>query len=290
METEKNSSKEEIKTITLKEFLEKIPPGKYYRIKEIPKEEIYYKSIRYIFNLPELVLYCDGENCKREMNYTIRYSNFTIDDKEGYNLDYAKYTCKNCEQRVKIFSLVALLKGDKSEAEFCKIGELPPFGPPTPSKLIELIGPDKEYFLLGRRCENQGLGIGAFTYYRRVVENQKNRIFDRIIDVANKVSIKNEVIQELELAKKEIQFKTGIEKVKHALPESLLIDGHNPLTLLHKALSEGVHDKSDEECLELASSIRVILGELSQRAALVLKEDVEVKSALSKLMNRKKKT
>ena len=41
---------------------------------------------------------------------------------------------------------------------------------------MKLVGPDRDDFLKGRRCENQGLGVGAFIYYRRVVENQKNRI------------------------------------------------------------------------------------------------------------------
>jgi hypothetical protein len=39
---------------------------------------------------------------------------------------------------------------------------------------------------MGRRAENQGMGIGAFAYYRRVVENQKNRIIAEIKRVAEK--------------------------------------------------------------------------------------------------------
>jgi hypothetical protein len=67
--------------------------------------------------------------------------------------------------------------------ECYKLGELPVYGPPTPARLISLIGPDREIFLKGRRCGNLGLGIGAFVYYRRVVENQKSRILDEIIKV-----------------------------------------------------------------------------------------------------------
>ena len=52
---------------------------------------------------------------------------------------------------------------------------------------------------------------------------------------------------------------------KVAIPESLLINGHNPILLLHNALSEGVHAMTDEQCLELASSIRIVLAELSER-------------------------
>jgi hypothetical protein len=268
-------------SMSLKDFFEKIPPGKMCYI----NNNIYETHSEYYCYTPELTLYCKNENCLGERLFKKEYSSeiYFGDDK----LSYIKFICKNCGIEEKIFSLLTYINKEKTEVKFYKIGELPIFGPPTPSKVIELIGPDKEYFLLGRRCENQGLGIGAFTYYRRVVENQKNRIFDKIIEVAKKVSMKNDIITDLEAAKMETQFKTGVDKIKHALPESLLISGHNPLVLLHKALSEGVHEKSDRECLELAGSIRIILGELTQKASIVLKEDAEVKSALSNLLNRK---
>ncbi len=98
------------------------------------------------------------------------------------------------------------------------------------------------------------------------------------------------MIQQLQEARGETQFSKAIESVKSAIPESLLISGHNPLTLLHSALSDGLHDRSDEHCLELASHIRVILGELSDRLAQALKDEAEVNNALSKLMAIKRET
>ena len=68
--------------------------------------------------------------------------------------------------------------------------------------------------------------------------------------------------------------------------ESLLINGHNPITLLHSALSEGVHALSDEDCLELASSVRIVLGELSERLSQALKDDAELTKALSNLIKK----
>ena len=59
-----------------------------------------------------------------------------------------------------------------------------------------------------------------------------------------------------------------------------------PLTLLHPALSEGIHAKTDEECLELATSIRVVLIELAERIAAALKEEAELKSAVSRLIKK----
>jgi hypothetical protein len=64
---------------------------------------------------------------------------------------------------------------------------------------------------------------------------------------------------------------------------------HNPLTLLHNALSEGLHELTDEECLTLARSIRVVLVELAERISTALKEEAQLKSAVSQLLNRKPK-
>src|SRR3954471_5188569 len=113
-----------------------------------------------------------------------------------------------------------------------KFGEYPVFGPPTPTRLMKLLGDDdRETFLKGRRCENQGLGIGAFAYYRRVVENQRNRILDEVIRACEKVRAPTSMIKTLEDAKKETQFTRAMDTVKD-MPEPLLIDGHhNPFTL-----------------------------------------------------------
>jgi hypothetical protein len=68
-----------------------------------------------------------------------------------------------------------------------KLAEVPDFGPPTPAKVFKLIGAERDYYLKGRRCENLGLGIAAFAYHRRVVENQKDRILAEIIRASRKI-------------------------------------------------------------------------------------------------------
>lgn len=145
----------------------------------------------------------------------------------------------------------------KPQGECYKFGELPTYGPPVSPKLIKLIGPDRDEFLKGRRCENQGLGVGAFIYYRRVVENQKNRILGEIIKVSEKIGATEDKIKKLKSAVTETQFSKALDMAKDAMPESLLINGHSPILLLHSALSEGVRALSDEQCLELAGSVTV---------------------------------
>jgi hypothetical protein len=96
-----------------------------------------------------------------------------------------------------------------------------------------------------------------------------------------------ESIAALESAQAETQFSRALASVKSAIPQTLLINGHNPMTLLHSALSEGLHDHSDEQCLEIASSVRVVLAELSERLAQALKDEAELNKALARLMGTK---
>jgi hypothetical protein len=166
-----------------------------------------------------------------------------------------------------------------------KIGEWPSFSFLTPSRVNSLIGPDRELFFKGRRAESEGLGVGAFAYYRRIVEGQKNRLLGEIIRVAQRTNSPAEVIAKLQAAQAETQFSKAVEMVKDAVPQSLLIKGHNPLTLLHSALSRNLHGASDEECLRVAHDIRIILFELADRLGQALKDDKELGEALSRLLN-----
>jgi hypothetical protein len=168
-----------------------------------------------------------------------------------------------------------------------KYGELPPYGPPTPARLIRLFGRDREIFLKGRQCENHALGIGAFVYYRRVVESHKNQILDEVIRVSKKIGAPSEMLAALEAAKAEIQFSKALALVKNAIPQALLVNGHNPLMLLHSALSVGLHDQTDESCLALAHDVRVVLIELAERLAQALKDEAELNTAISRLLHVK---
>jgi hypothetical protein len=118
-----------------------------------------------------------------------------------------------------------------------------------------------------------------------VVENQKNRLLDQIIRAAKRRNAGQDVIDTLTKAKDETQFSKAVENIKGALPNALRIKGHNPLTLLHNALSKGLHANSDEECLNLAHHIRVILGELAENLSQVLRDDREVDEAIDHLLN-----
>jgi hypothetical protein len=289
MSDKQEEVREEVAAIPLSEFLESNPPGNIVHVSHLGSERHYPSGTfaGYEFAAPDIQLHCGSDTCNRTLFFrrTEKPAELTLDK---WVLFFITYRCSNCRSTEKTFSLGALLKREAA-GECYKFGELPEYGPPTAARLIKLIGPDRELFLKGRRCENQGLGIGAFVYYRRVVENQKNRILDEIIKVATKLGAETESIDALEAAKAETQFSKALFNVKTAIPQALLINGQNPLTLLHSALSDGLHDRTDEHCLELASSVRVVLAELSERLSQALKDEAELNRAIARLMSPKNK-
>ena len=285
MSEEEQEIQEGHEAITFAEFLESTPPSSSTEISDLVKASYYQGGLMsgVYLTRPEIQLHCSDDNCNGTRFFRCTTKGSTSVSEE-FSFEYISYVCSNCRKSEKTFSLAVKRDGIKGPGSCYKFGELPLYGPPTPSKLIKLIGPDRDIFLKGRRCENQGLGIGAFVYYRRVVENQKNRILDEIIKVSEKISAPAESIETLKQAKNETQFSKALSSVKDALPQALLINGHNPLSLLHSALSEGLHNQTDEHCLEIASSVRVILGELSDRLGQALKDGAELYHALSKLL------
>lgn len=287
-ETGENPPSEKLQ-ITFAKFLEDVPPTQSRNIKDLvglKRPPSAYASW-YEMTTPPLTLHCSSEHCRGIRIFRARKDGPSIT--EEFKNVYIEYVCSNCKTKMKIFALRARRDESDASAGICyKFGELPEFGEPTPARLLRIIGTkDRELFLKGRRCENNGIGIGAFTYYRRVIENQKNKIIDEIIKVAAKLGPSADIIKSLTAAKEEKQFSKAVESIKETLPQVLLINGHNPLTLLHDALSKGLHVKTDEECLAVAQAIRRVLVELAERIGIALKDEAGLAEALSTILNQK---
>ena len=231
-----------------------------------------------------LLLYCTSQECNG-----IHY--FDYQDEDGNTVrpnSYAHHTlvyrCRHCKKTGKVF-FVVIKATPEGSGLVNKVGEWPePYDDKLPRRVQKLLGSDWSLFLKGRGSENRGFGIGALTYYRRVVENQKSALIDGILGVLRKLDTKQEVVERFEEAKKEAQFSRAIEKISDVMPESLFIEGHNPLKALHAALSVHIHEKTDDECLTVAQDIRVLLVELAARLETALRQDRDVKEALARLL------
>ena len=282
--SQENASEKTLDEITLSEFLVAFPPGKERNvIAEVAHEAGTLWSIK----PPPIRIYCDSPVCQGIHFFDPNTSSFRMNSGTSANV-FWHFSCRHCTVNGKTFALYLFLNSAANLVAL-KVGEWPIFGPHVPSRVLSIVGPDQEYFLKGRRAESQGMGIAAFAYYRRVVENQKSRLIDQIANVAKRINADKGIIEMLDRAKGEGQFSAAVDMIKDAVPEVLRIDGHNPLKLLHSALSEGLHSQDDDECLELATSIRVLLSDLCERISTALKEEAEIQTALSRLLTRSQK-
>lgn len=271
-------------------FLTDYPPGTRASVEGAVQEVG--NNGRPKFTLPELQLHCDG-TCQGP-SYCVGVTQAVgslfpgPDIRQCYD-GILRYQCHKCNTSVKSYAVRILRDGPTltplRTADVAKLGEWPAFCPRMPSKVNSLIGPDRDLFFKGRMAESSGFGVGAFAYYRRIVEDQKNRLLDEVINVARRAESPVDAIAKLEAAREEIQFAKAVDLAKDAVPASLLIKGHNPLTILHRALSRDLHGTSDEECLREAHAIRVVLFEFADKLATALRDQRELDEAVSHLLN-----
>jgi hypothetical protein len=196
----------------------------------------------------------------------------------------AEYICSSCLQ----FRWIFYLRFGENCDAITKIGQWPPWSIQVDPALAQMLGDHVSGYQKGLVCESQGYGIGAFAYYRRIVEGIIGRLLDDIGDLISE-NERAAYHQALEQTKKTTVTQEKIGLVKDLLPPILRPDGMNPLALLHSILSEGLHERSDADCLEDAQSIREVLVFLVNQV-LQSKESAKLFTAgMRKLLDRKSK-
>lgn len=275
----------------LTDYLESAPPRERNLIDE--DQPSYPRDVHKVtLNNKTIRVYCP--TCKQvsifePKNFGLQVARFMLSTHDMTSRPNAahvqlEYACRDCSQS-KVFALLILPK-QESTYEVLKFGEEPPFSPSTPRGLVGLLDSHADLYFKGRRCEMNGLGVGAFAYYRRAVEDSTQLL----LSTAEAIAVKegnSEAARILSKAKSQWRFSEAIDAIKDAIPTSLFIHGKNPFIILHKVLSIGLHDRSDEECLELATSVRKVLVEFAGRIADVSRDHSELKIAISQLENVK---
>jgi hypothetical protein len=265
------------------EFLQGTPPNKEVRI--ATPSFLCADGTNFPVGLaaPSIRLWCSDEKCGGERTFSPLRKQLSL-MQPAWNNEFVEYVCRNCSNKKKTFALRLLVETNYVLVA-AKYGETPVFAPHLPTRLRTLVGPDQDRFNKGLQSESLGLGIGAFSYYRQVVEEQKGRLLAEIAKVAQRLDAPKGLLDQLKAAEAETQFSTAVDAVKDALPEILQIEGRNPLVLLHSALSKGLHSGTDAECLQLAQSIRVVLAALAERISLALQDEKILKDAVANIAN-----
>ena len=168
-----------------------------------------------------------------------------------------------------------------------KVGQEPPWDIVPDTQLEKALGKRVDYYKKALVCESQSYGIGAFAYYRRIVEEIIDELLSGVVSLLNDQE-KGHYIEVLEQVKKTTITQDKIQLVKDLLPSVLRPDGMNPLSGLHEALSEGLHAESDERCMELAVTIRDVLIFLVSQISITNTAAANFSNSMRKLLERKK--
>ena len=163
-----------------------------------------------------------------------------------------EFACGGC-QKFKLRYLVKCFDGSLQ-----KVGQDPAWSIQPPAALQKALGEHLDLYKKALMSESVGYGIGAYAYYRRIVEEVIDGLMESVEDVIREDEAEQYRVA-LEKAKKETVAAKKIQLVKHLLPPALMVDGINPLDCLHSGLSEGLHARTDEECLQLADAMRTAL-------------------------------
>lgn len=116
---------------------------------------------------------------------------------------------------------------------------------------------DGWYYRLNK-CINSGLGIGAYAYCRRIVEKELLHIA-KFVKENSKDEDRIKIEEILDSYNKDQKANVLYENIFHYLPSSIKHLGNNPLEILYKTTSKGLHELTEDKCLEDAKKMNTLL-------------------------------
>jgi hypothetical protein len=226
------------------------------------------------FVVPQRIsLQCDG-SCEKETTWarteppSYQYMKATS---QGFKWVY--FVCSLCQESYIVvlyreleYDTVLRASGVGSPAQVSiltkvqKIGQYPPLSINIPKALEKSLGEDSANLykkaLINR---NEGYGLAAVTYIRRVVEDKTDELIEVVATLAETHNVEAGVVQKIRAARKErTTYDNKLKIAATVLPESLVIDGVNPLGVLYDLVSLGIHDLSEEKCIDITDETRSV--------------------------------
>jgi hypothetical protein len=205
--------------------------------------------------------------------------------------------CQNCGHMMdvtfQIFSDKVWTDATFPELFVRKIGQYPSYERSPDKEVFNyLTDEDKEHYKKALANMSISYGIGAYSYLRRIIENEiKNLVKDiSELDYTNATKVKaafelyqTQVKDAWESYQSNHQMSNLINSITPFLPSSLIQNGHNTLKILHNHTSEGLHVLSDEECLEKAIHTDKLLQYVIKRVSGMKAEFADLKEAIKHL-------
>lgn len=277
----------------ISEFITSAPLYSKLEVRDGPFGMADYHGLTFDFYCPNCI---DGKTFELEVYPNrVSWNDDYCKDTKGkiLNTTHYKGTCKHCNQyKIDIVlntfteeEIVIAHGKNRTKVYIRKIGQYPPFEITPEGYLLKYLNKeDKENYKKGLLLLSQSYGIGAYAYFRRIVENEILRIIEDIskLDFADGEKVKDLLTKYNE----NHQMTNLIEGIYKFLPDSLKSLGHNPIKVLHDQLSQGIHSLSEDNCLDKAKMIDVLLKFVIKRINEEQSTVLDAKKALNMLTTR----
>ena len=135
----------------------------------------------------------------------------------------------------------------------------------VPRTVEKRLGASADFYRKALTSRNEGYGLAAVAYFRRVVEDKTNELIDVVADAAATFGVPSTDVEKIRAAKNEKAYEDKLKIAARAIPEVLKPDGANPFQAMYDILSVGIHTQSEDECLQIADDTREIFDYLFDR-------------------------
>jgi hypothetical protein len=194
----------------------------------------------------------------------------------------AWFSCRNCGAMFGVWFLASTQGGQLS---LTKYGQHPP-PERNPSKaLAAALGEDyTDFWRSGMTLRNNGYGIGALIYFRRIVEGMTNDLLEGLavaMEAGNDPAAEVARVRALKEAK--VSFDKKMESAAKMLPGHLRPGNVNPVQAMFDVVSESLHNHTDAECCDLVDALAEAMTLLLAKLNTYIEETKALKEAAHKV-------
>jgi len=202
-----------------------------------------------VYYIPDTVLR-DCETCQQETTWDqqndLRYL-------EPSRFAEVRYICRNCREVTLHVWLTWSLK--EHQVWFVKVGQSPKFEINPPKELAEALGDQAKLYTKGLTLRHHGYGLGAHSYFRRLIEDTTNEMLELVATALEETGSDEGLVKQVRAAKEGKAYQDKVKFIADVLPRHLRPGDINPFSLLHDLLSEGLHNLSEEQCIEIVDGM-----------------------------------
>jgi hypothetical protein len=245
-------------TTLVKKLAEVLESWPLYRRFQYTGENLYFvdpdprvpRGQDHVAQLPKTIRqFCGTEDCQSSQLWEL------ADESAVYlsrGFQRRTYRCRNCKNAAFTYFFLWNLTEDHEGGVFTKVGQWPPLSHEPPRELQRRLDKeDYQFYVKALDCRNFNYGLAAVAYMRRVVENKTNDLLDLIAETLQAEGASPEELNKILEIKKSTVYEDKLDVAQKVLPARLVREGSNPIKNLYSLTSQAMHEKSEEECIDI---------------------------------------